>query len=98
MHRYAIHNDPSGWVGVSTSRFQAAAFPEGAGTKTWVYEIPNPGPGISVNKALSFFKRWGSEKEVVYPGGIGPEKIRSATWYEYYKPVGPTVYNPGYMP
>ncbi|MDX3697725.1 DUF6531 domain-containing protein [Streptomyces europaeiscabiei] len=95
---YALNNTPSAWVGTSRSAFQASMFPAENGTKTWVYEISNPGTGISVNKTLGYFKRWGNEREIVFPGGIDPSRIKRAVWWEYGKPTTKVVENPGYRP
>nr|WSX54236.1 hypothetical protein OG409_38235 [Streptomyces sp. NBC_00974] len=96
--QYGIHNTPSMWVGTSKKADLAMAFPKGRkpGQVSWVYTIKPKGPGISMNRALSFMYPHRIEKDIVYPGGIDPSEILGAQWYVNGVPRGDFVRNPGY--
>lgn len=67
------------------------------GGERWVYEIADPGNGIdarTLGRKLPLI--WRTEKEITFVGKIPSEYIKSATSYRLYKPIGPTIYNPGF--
>ncbi|MFW6695845.1 DUF6531 domain-containing protein [Streptomyces sp. MAR4 CNX-425] len=100
IREYATKNTPSAWVGTSRIAREAANFPQGArGTGTWVYEIRNPGQGISVNKALGgairshFRGEFPSEREILFQG-IDASKIVQAERWRWGMPTGEVIKNP----
>ncbi|WP_189853715.1 RHS repeat-associated core domain-containing protein, partial [Streptomyces omiyaensis] len=93
---YGKYNTSSSWVGTSTRRSIGAMFPQKAKGSTWVYEIPHPGAGISMNKALGWSYVFRAEKEVVFPGGIDGSAIAGARYYSWGMPTDNYVANPNY--
>ncbi|MEU8523956.1 hypothetical protein [Streptomyces sp. NPDC048577] len=93
---YGKYNTSSTWVGTSTRRSIGAMFPQKAKGSTWVYEIPHPGAGISMNKALGWSYVFRAEKEVVFPGGIPGDHIAGARYYSWGMPTDQYIANPNF--
>ncbi|WP_231515254.1 hypothetical protein [Herbidospora cretacea] len=57
--------------------------------KRWVYAIRNPGGGSDVSKTLGWRYKlfgFGSENEIVFRGGVGPDEVmhgRPVWWGKY---------------
>ncbi|MGW2256173.1 DUF6531 domain-containing protein [Kitasatospora sp. NPDC001660] len=82
---YQLNNTPSPWVGTSTSEYQASMFPQWLRNgQRWVYEIRNPGVGISMNRVIPLRVRllvgFGNEREVIFPEIDPSMVVRARLW------------------
>ncbi len=92
---YARHNDPSVFVGTSTSPKTAGGF---AGEGGYVYTV-RPGNGaVDVNSSLGKRSPFPHETEIAVSGGISPSDIMGARKVGSTGLTGPFIRNSKYIP
>jgi RHS repeat-associated protein len=92
---YARHNDPSVFVGTSTSPKTAGGF---AGEGGYVYTVRPGSSAVDVNASLGRMSPFPHETEIAVPGGISPSDIMGARQVGSAGLTGPFIKNPNYVP
>ncbi|MEA5115911.1 MAG: RHS repeat-associated core domain-containing protein [Geobacteraceae bacterium] len=92
---YARHNDPSVFVGTSTSPKTAGGF---AGEGGYVYTVRPGSNAVDVNASLGRMSPFPHETEIAVPGGISPSDIMGARQIGSVGLTGPFIKNPNYIP
>jgi len=92
---YARHNDPSVFVGTSTSPKTAGGF---AGEGGYVYTVRPGSSAVDVNASLGRRSPFPHETEIAVPGGISPSDIMGARQVGSAGLTGPFIKNPNYIP